>query len=794
MTRSLTYDRPSAGWLDSLPLGNGRLGAMVEAAPDAVILHLNDGTAWSGSPASEHRRGRVSADRAATALASARGLIVDGRPIDAERELAALQSRYSQAYLPFAQVTLTVDGAAADSFSRTLSLGDAVHTATANGDSGTIQQDTFVSSADGVLVHRLRSDTAVRATLGFSTPLRETSRVVTASGAVLALALPADVAPGHEPDEPALVWDLPGIDPLQGAAVAGWRSNGTVSVADGSVVFEGVTELVLVVATETTFFGIGQDPTSADGIAAVASVRVDRVLAAPFEGVRDRHVADHRALFDRVSLALGGDTAELVDPDAHVGEAGAAGRVDPALVGLLFDYGRYLLISSSRPGGLPATLQGLWNNDMRPPWSSNYTLNINTEMNYWAAEPLGLPECHEPLLDLVEALAARGTDTARRLYGCRGWVAHHNTDAWAFSSPTSGDASWSQWPMGGVWLVLQLDEHRRFGSADDEWLRRFWTVASGAAAFALDWLVDDGAGGLVTRPSTSPENRFSTAHGPASLTSDSALDRALIGSLFDVVAELAADRGEPDAPIVSEVLAARARIGGPRTTSAGDIEEWGADLEQTEPDHRHVSHLYPLYPGPGLATPELEAAASRTLDSRGDDSTGWSLAWKLCLRARLGQEGRVADLLKLVFRPARNSVIGHAGGLYPNFFAAHPPFQIDGNLGFPAAVLEMLVQSHAGGIRILPALPDDLPDGSLLGVVARPGVLLDLDWSAGVLRSVSLRARTAAAAGAHRVSYGGDEISVTLGEDARVGLAWDGGRLVRADRDDPVHARQEARA
>ncbi|MET1052988.1 MAG: glycoside hydrolase N-terminal domain-containing protein [Mycetocola sp.] len=785
MTRALTYDRPSAGWLDSLPLGNGRLGAMVEAGTDAVTLHLNDGTAWSGSPASEHRRGRVGADRAATALAAARALIVDGRPIDAERELAALQSRYSQAYLPFAQVSLTIAGENTESLSRTLSLAEAIHTATANGESGAIRQETFVSAADGVLVHRLRSDTAVRVTLGFSTPLRETSRVVTGSGAVLSLDLPADVAPGHEPDEPALTWDLPGIDPLHGAVAAGWQSNGTTSIVAGAVVLDGATELVLVVATETTFSGTGRAPIPADGIASAASARVARVLAAPFGDVRDRHVANHRALFDRVSLTLGDDA--VPDPDARVEQAVAAGRVDPALVGLLFDYGRYLLIASSRPGGLPATLQGLWNNETQPPWSSNYTLNINTEMNYWAAEPLGLPECHEPLLDLVEALAVSGTDTALRLYGCRGWVAHHNSDAWAFSSPTSGDASWSQWPMGGVWLVLQLDEHRRFGSADEAWLRRFRNVASGAAAFALDWLVDDGTGGLVTRPSTSPENRFSTPDGPASLTTGSALDRALIRSLFDLVADL----GDADDTLVDEVLAARARIAGPRTTAADDIEEWGADLEQTEPDHRHVSHLYPLYPGHGLATPELEAAASRTLDRRGDDSTGWSLAWKLCLRARLGQPGRVADLLRLVFRPAHDQASGHAGGLYPNFFAAHPPFQIDGNLGFPAAVLEMIVQSHTGGIRILPALPDDLPDGRVRGVVARPGVLVDLQWSAGVLRSVSLTARTPAGSGSHTISYAGREVRVAVGTGTWTRLDWDGGWLLPADREDSLQ--QETR-
>jgi alpha-L-fucosidase 2 len=771
MGRSLRYSRPSVGWLDALPLGNGRLGAMVEAGPHTVRLHLNDGTAWSGSPGSEHRRGAVAAEDAAEALAAARSLIIDGRPVDAERELAALQAAYSQAYLPFADLSITVADAPGGEVSRTLSLADATHTVA----SGDLRHDTFISAPDGVLVHRIRSTSPVRLSLDLRSPLRETSRSILSAGLALTLDLPADVAPGHAPDAPALTWDIPGIEPLAGVVVVGWRSDGRPLDGD-RIELVGVTELLLVLATGTTFPGLSASERPADALRS-AGERVDAALTSSFEDLLARHVAAHRDLFDRVDLSLGA-AGDLTDPDRLLDAAQAGGRIAPGLVALLFDYGRYLLLSSSRPGGLPATLQGLWNAEMQPPWSSNYTLNINTGMNYWAAEPLGLPECHEPLLDLVEALAAAGADTAARLYGCRGWVAHHNTDAWAFSSPTAGDASWSQWPMGGIWLVLQLDEHRRFGAADERWLARFWEVAVSAAAFALDWLLDDGTGTLVTRPSTSPENRFSTAEGPASLVTASALDRALIADLFGTVEELATRLDRADSPMVAEVRAARPRIAGPRVTPTGLIEEWGTVLDETEPHHRHVSHLYPLYPGRGA--PSFERAASRSLDRRGDDSTGWSLVWKLCLRARLRQAGKVADLLRLVFRASAEEGIGHAGGLYRNFFAAHPPFQIDGNLGFPAAVAEMLLQSHAGELSLLPALPPDLPDGSVTGLRARPGLLIDLSWSAGALTTATLSTGSPDAAGEHRVVYGDDEIRVSVVPGERVTVTWDGRRLASA--------------
>ncbi|MDF9279436.1 glycoside hydrolase N-terminal domain-containing protein, partial [Arthrobacter sp. EH-1B-1] len=706
-----------------------------------------------------------------TALADARSAIVDGRPVDAERILEQLQSGYSQSYLPFADITLQLhDGLRLQE--RRLSLADATHRTLADGPGGSVTQDTFISAVDGVLVHRLSSGSPVSVTIAVSTPLRETGRTNRRNGVVLELKLPADVAPGHEPDEPALQWEIDGVGPLEGTLCLAARHDGsTAQNDDGATVFTAVTELLLVVATGTTFTAIGREP---EGSAATCAEAAHRCAYTAIEKGWDALLADHirahRELFDRVSVTLtpGPDALpdrEHVPTDMRLEQANAhpAGvlTADPALVALLFDYGRYLLIASSRPGSLPATLQGIWNEDLRPPWSSNYTLNINAQMNYWGAEVTGLSECHEPLLELTEALAERGRDTAATLYGARGWTAHHNSDAWAFSSPTAGQASWSQWPLAGAWLIRQLDEMRRFGSATPEQLERLWNLAVGAAEFACDWLIDDGGVHLNTRPSTSPENCYLSAQGRAAVATSSAMDRTLITELFETVLALADAVGQPHHPIVAEVQAALPRIAPPAVGADGRILEWGAQEEEAEPSHRHLSHLFFAYPGNG-PTPELADALTLSLDRRGDDSTGWSLIWKACLRARLKQAEKVGALLRLMFRPAAEANGPHAGGLYANLFAAHPPFQLDGNLGFVGALAEVLVQSHAEIIELLPALPAELASGSVRGLIARPGIAVDLHWENGVIREAALTPRRAAAAGEYLVQLGDRSESVTL--------------------------------
>jgi alpha-L-fucosidase 2 len=789
---SLSYTAPSGSWLDALPLGNGALGAMVDATHANTTLHLNDETGWSGSSASEHSGGRTDAATAAAALAAAREHLAADRAADAEAELATLSADYGQAFLPFGDVRIGLP-AGHRLTRRWLDLADATHHIRGAG----IDQTSFISHPDRVLVHSIVADAGVIDpvfTVTVTTPLTELHRAVTADTLTLQLRLPADVAPGHRPDRPAITWEQDDIEPVQGAIALSVRHDGHAAPTEaGGITITGAHELLITVATATTFTAPGRAAAgSAEDAAANATARVHSAARIPLPELHARHRRDYTALFDRVRLHLPATPASDRSAGEHgagkhgagehgAGEHGAgdpgvdaADRLakaaaepcrtalaDPGLVSLLFDYGRYLLIAGSRPGGLPGTLQGIWNDSMQPPWSSNYTLNINTEMNYWGALPARLGETTLPLLRFVEALAENGAETAERLYGCRGWVAHHNSDAWAFSSPVDGDASWAQWPMAGVWLVRQLDEGRRFGTSTPAEVARIWRLARGAARFCLDFLVELPGGGLTTRPSTSPENQFVLDGQPVSAGTGSGMDRSLVRELLGLLPRLAAESGSAGDPILAEAAAALPRIDGHRVAGDGTLQEWDRVRAEADPEHRHLSHLVGLYPGDGLG-PDHAAAAAATLDRRGDDSTGWSLAWKLCLRARLAQPERVDDLLELVLRPARDDAGPHAGGLYPNFFAAHPPFQIDGNLGFVAAVCEMLLQSHTGVIDLLPALPASLPDGEVFGLAARDGVLVDLVWAAGTLERVSLRALAGRFAGPRRLRYRGREQRVTV--------------------------------
>jgi alpha-L-fucosidase 2 len=760
---ALWYPRAASRWVEALPVGNGRLGAMVFGDVNRERLQLNDDTLWSGGPARWDRPG------AREVLADIRRHALAGRYLEADKLATRMMGAFTQSYLPLGDVWITFEhGNVARDYRRALDLSEALTSVQYRIGDVRYTRETIASHPAGVIVVCLRADRPGMLTFDVtaSSLLRYAT---TADGRLLRLAgeAPAHVDPSYtNPDNPVQYGreggrqgghpepggetsrhhprrTLPG---MRFELAVGVVSDGRVSADSGRLRVEAAGEALLVLATATSFNGFDKDPAlEGRDPAPVAAAQVTRALESSWPRLREEHAADHRALFDRVALDLAGERAVDLATNARIRTRGAA---DPGLVELLFQYGRYLLIASSRPGTQPANLQGLWNEEVRAPWSSNYTININTQMNYWPAEPAGLPELHEPLLTFVRQLSVTGRRTASDMYGTRGWTAHHNSDVWRHSAMVGDwgpfDPVWSAWPLGGAWLAQHLYEHYLFGG-DVRWLREAaYPVLRGAAEFCLDWLVED-KGHLVTAPSTSPENRFRLPSGEtAAISAGTTMDLALMRDLFAHTADAAEILGI-DGDFRRQLLAARERLRPYAIGSKGQLLEWEHEFDEPEPEHRHISHLYGLHPGRHItpATPALFAAVRRSHELRGDGGTGWSLAWKINQWARLldGDHAHrmLGRLLTLVETGETN--YGGGGGVYPNLFDAHPPFQIDGNFGATAGILEMLVQAYADEIHLLPALPGAWPQGGVRGVRLHGGFDVDIEWSGGALTRAELRSR-----------------------------------------------------
>nr|WP_314842930.1 glycoside hydrolase N-terminal domain-containing protein [uncultured Microbacterium sp.] len=752
---SVRFTGVAGSWLECLPLGDGRLGVMTDGGIDRTTLHLNDVHAWSGSPDSETAGTLPDAAECARLLARARAAVQADDPIDAEAPLRAMQTHYAQSFLPLGTATITADRAASrngdPTVARSLDLATGIHRSSTAEAAAT----TLIEPVHSVLVHELSSP--MRVDVALTSPLRGIDGSESAAGLrdgdhVLLLRLPSDVAPGHEPDLPAARWEA-----------------GSLEAAVIARVIRSAESTRVLIATATTFIAPGERP-SGTAIDALADARrrLDRVAGMDAEAMRQESAAALRAALGSVELHLeGGDASSIEGGDTA--ERFAAARSDhrgvlasdPGLVALLFDYGRYLLACSSRDGGLPATLQGIWNAEMRPPWGSGYTLNINTPMNYWGAQVTDLAASTAPLTDFTLALADAASSHTRRLYDAPGWTVHHNTDAWLYATAPgrgSGDPRWSFWPLGGAWLAMLLTENAEFGHGSSEDLERVWPALRGAAEFVLAWHRDG-----QTSPATSPENAFLTPDGRgASLAGTTTMDLSLVRTVLQRTARTAAVLGLDDDEVAREAGSRmRTLPDQPALTSLGTIVEWDVERPEEDPHHRHLSALFGLFPGTERWDDEHRAAAARTLDRRGDDSSGWSLVWKLALWARLGRRDRVSDLIALFLRDADEVSGPWAGGLYPNLFAAHPPFQIDANLGFVGALSETLLQSH-DGIRLLPALPVELATGSVTGLVARPGITVDIEWREGRLVRARLRARHERAVGEHRVHWDGRTASIRI--------------------------------
>jgi alpha-L-fucosidase 2 len=767
----LWYKQPANYFEEALVLGNGRMGATVFGGVASDKIYLNDATLWSGGPVDPYMN--KDAYKNVTAIREA---LKNGDYALADELQHKLQGKFSESYAPLG--TMYIDfqmNGVPRNYYRELNISNATSKVTYEVDGVKYTREYFVSHPDKVMVIRLTADKkgALNLDIRFHSLLNHTVTVV--KNVLHATGVAPTVAnPNYLGDMPNAV----AFEASKGTRFSAFmdikNTDGQVAVTDSTIGIRNATDALIFVSVATSFNGFDKDPAK-EGLdhKVIANEQLTNAFGKPYKKLLQDHIADYQHFFNRVSLNLGETTAPDLPTDERLIRY-AAGAEDKNLEILYFQYGRYLLISSSRTEGVPANLQGIWNPYIRPPWSSNYTININAEENYWLAENTNLSEMHRPMLTFIKNISETGKVTAQTFLGVGGWAACHNSDIWAMSNPVGnfgqGDPLWANWYMGGAWLSTHLWEHFLF-TRDQDWLKNeAYDIMKGAARFCLEWLVEDKDGKLITAPSTSPENRYVNNYGyhGATLyggTADLAIVRACMQQAIDASRLLNAD-----AEFRAKLEDALMRLHPYQIGKNGQLQEWYYDWNDEDPKHRHQSHLFGLFPGHQITpyeTPDLANACRRTLEIKGDETTGWSKGWRINLWARLGDGNHAYKMYRELLRYVEPDDIrdknNWGGGTYPNLFDAHPPFQIDGNFGGSAAVAEMLVQSSENEIRILPALPDAWKSGFVKGLCARGGFEVSVWWQNGRPTRVEVLSKTN---NSTRLMYGNDvkDLQMRAGE------------------------------